>query len=333
MLEAERDDGGLHGAARLLAPEHLHQPGPQLVGVQLAGVDHQVGPVPQPAEQEPLVGDGVDHPPGGLGVSSAGPLEPPDQHVVGGVEEEDAHPVPARLERIDGREHVVEVSPAASHHEGHPLQLGPGAVHQLRDLRDERRRHVVDHEPAQVLQRGPGRRPSGPGHAGHHQVFAHRSTSAYRPAGPFGAMGVCSRSKTDAPTSAGNHDTPSNSSLDTFRRAARPPNCSIRRSRRFGPQSRRPRPGRRRSSVCPAGCGGTRWRTGGPRPAGAGAGRGPRTAGTGGRARSDPAGRPPRSSWPGRRSGSGRSAPDGPSTRMPTLSWPRPPSSSRSWGG
>ena len=37
----------------------------------------------KPLEQEPLVGDGVDHPPGRLRVTAAGAFEPPDQHVVG----------------------------------------------------------------------------------------------------------------------------------------------------------------------------------------------------------------------------------------------------------
>ena len=122
----------------------------------------------------------------------------------------------------------------------------------------------------------------------------------------LGLRGVCSRSYTAAPTSAGNQDRPKSSSFDTARRAARPPNCSIRRSRRFGPSPPDPVQRARRSSACRAGCGGTRWRTGGPRPGAAGAGRAPPTGGPGGRARIVPAGRPPRSSWPVRRWGSAR---------------------------
>ena len=177
-----------------------------------------------------------------------------------------------------GGEHVVEVPAAAAHHEGHPLHLGPGAVDQLGDLGDQERGHVVDHEPAQILEGGAGRGPSGAGHAGDHQVFAHRSTivrPTVRGRPPSAASGVCSRSNTAAPTSAGNHDTPQQlllrcvSQAGSGRRTARPgaPGASAR--------ARRRRPGRPRSSACPAGCGGTRWRSGGPRPAGAGAGRAP----------------------------------------------------------
>ncbi len=76
VLEPERDDRGAHGASGPLAAEDLHEPGAELVGVELTGVDHQVGTVAQPVEQEPLVGDGVDDPPGRLGVAAAGALEP-----------------------------------------------------------------------------------------------------------------------------------------------------------------------------------------------------------------------------------------------------------------
>ena len=224
VLEAERDDRGPHGAPRFLSTEYLDEPDPQLIHIELTGVHHQVGPVPEPLQKEPLVGDRVDHATGGLGVAPAGAFEPPDEHVVGGVEEQDAHPVPPRLERIHRGQHVIEVSPAAAHDEGHTLHLRTRAVDQLGHLGDQGRRHVVDDEPAEVLQSGRRRRTAGPGHAGHHQVLAHPSTLARLSVDPFGDSGVCNRSNTAAPTSAGNHDTPIRSSSEAPRSPARPPN-------------------------------------------------------------------------------------------------------------
>ena len=167
VLEAEGHHRGLHGAGLLFGAEHLDQPGPQLVGVELTGVDDQVGPVAEGRQQLPLVGDGVDHPPGGLRVAAPRPLEPADEDVVGGVQVEDPHPVAGAQQDVDGRQHVVEVASAPSHHERHPLHLRPRPVDQLGDLGDEAGGHVVDDEPAQVLQGGAGRRRPGAGHAGH----------------------------------------------------------------------------------------------------------------------------------------------------------------------
>ena len=76
------------------------------------------------------------------------PSNLPDQDVVGRVQKQDADPVASRLERVDRRQHVVEVSSAPPDHEGDPLHLRAGTVHQLGDLGDEGGRHVVDHEPA-----------------------------------------------------------------------------------------------------------------------------------------------------------------------------------------
>ncbi len=78
--------------------------------------------------------------PGGLRMPATGPLEPLDQDVVGGVEEEDPDPVASGRERIHGGQHVVEVTAASPHHEGHPLHLRAGAVDQLAHLGDQGRR-------------------------------------------------------------------------------------------------------------------------------------------------------------------------------------------------
>ncbi len=210
-----------------------------------------------PLEQEPLVGDGVHHPPGGLGVAAAGPLEPPDQDVVGGVEEEDAHPVPARLESVDGREHVVEVSPAAADHEGHPLELGPGAVHQLRHLRDERRGHVVDHEPARGPRAWPPAvdrpAPDMPVTTRYSLIDPPLPTVRQAPSEPWACGAARIPMRPPRPVTTIRPATP-----PWMRFVGRPvpPNCSIRRFAALGPQARRRRPGRPRSSVCPAG---SRW--------------------------------------------------------------------------
>ncbi len=55
--------------------------------------------------------------------------------------------------------------PRASSTTADPVDVGRTAREVDRRL-EQRRRHVVDHEPAQVLQRPGGRRPSGTGHAG-----------------------------------------------------------------------------------------------------------------------------------------------------------------------
>jgi len=93
----------------------------------------------------------------GLRMAAAGALEPADQHVVGGVQEEDADPVAPGDETVDGGEHVVQVASAPAHHERDPFHLGAGPVDQLRHLGDQGGRHVVDDEPSQVLEGG-GRR-------------------------------------------------------------------------------------------------------------------------------------------------------------------------------
>ena len=83
----------------------------ELVDVQLAGVDHHVGPVPQGLEEAALVADGFFHLVAGDGVAPPGPLEPPHEDVLGGVEVDDPDPVALGLQRVDGGERLLRAGP------------------------------------------------------------------------------------------------------------------------------------------------------------------------------------------------------------------------------
>ena len=148
-------------------------------------------------------------------------------------------------------------APAPADHEGHPLDLGPGPSTSSDHLRDQRRRHVVDDEPAEVLEVAAGRGPPGAGHARHHQVLAHRPplpTGRQAPSEPW----ACAAART--PTRPPRPATTIRPATPPGRRPARrsaPPNSSIRRaSRRWAP-GRGCRPARSRSSACPAA---SRWK-------------------------------------------------------------------------
>ena len=129
--------------------------------VELAGVDHDVGPAFQILEQLPLVGDAfgdalVDR----ERVLASGGLVAPYEHVVGRIEEQ--HPrAGAHLPELGqrGDEVVDELTGPHVDHEREPLRA-LGAAPQLGDLGDQRRREVVDHEEAEILQHvGRGRAP------------------------------------------------------------------------------------------------------------------------------------------------------------------------------
>ena len=81
----------------------------ELVRVQLAGVDEQVGPLAHRLEQPALVGDRLLHPAGRQRVAPAGALVAAHQHVVGGVEEHDPHPLAGGPQVVEHVGQVVEV--------------------------------------------------------------------------------------------------------------------------------------------------------------------------------------------------------------------------------
>src|SRR5674476_467142 len=136
VLESERENGGSHGAALVFPAEYLHQPRPELVDVQLAGIHDQIGPITNITQELPLLGDRLLDTARLLRVATPGALEAADEHIVGGIQKEDPNPVSPGFQRIDGGQYIVEVSPSASNHEGHPLHLRSTAIYQFRDLGD-----------------------------------------------------------------------------------------------------------------------------------------------------------------------------------------------------
>ena len=137
MLEAERHHRGLHGAAGLFVTEDLEEPRAQLVGVDLPGIDHQVGTVPYARQQRSLVSDRVHHATCRLRVPATSAFEPADEDVVRSVQKEDPYAVASGKQSVNCREHVVEVATAAPHDEGHPLHLRTRPVDQLGHLGDQ----------------------------------------------------------------------------------------------------------------------------------------------------------------------------------------------------
>jgi hypothetical protein len=104
-------------------PEHLGHACPQLVHVELAGVEDHVRPVPDRPEPVPLVGDGVLDVATPEGVTPAGSLESPHENVIGGVEVDDPHPVALRLQVVEAASASVKFAPPPRPTRGRP---GPG---------------------------------------------------------------------------------------------------------------------------------------------------------------------------------------------------------------
>ncbi len=125
VLVPERDDRGLH-VLLLVVTEGLEDPRAQLVRVQLAGVDHEVGPLAYRLEQLALVGDRLLHTPRGQRVPAAGALIAADQHLVRRVQEDDPHALAGGAQLVEHVGQVVEVlrtrvAAAPPDHQGHTL--------------------------------------------------------------------------------------------------------------------------------------------------------------------------------------------------------------------
>ena len=171
---------------RLAVPEGLQDARAQLVRVQLARVDHEVGSLADRLEQLALVGDGLLHAPGGQRVAAPGAFVAADQHVVGRVEEDDPHPLAGGPQLVEHVGQVVEVlrtgiAAAAPDHQGDTLDARPGPVDHLDHLHDEPGRQVVDDEPTHVLEGGGRGGASGTRHPGHHDELAHRPPALRTP--------------------------------------------------------------------------------------------------------------------------------------------------------
>ena len=178
MLVAERDHRRLH-VRGLVVAERLEDAEPELVRVQLARVDEQVGPLAHRLEQPALVRDRLLHTARRQRVPPPRALVAAHQDVVGRIEEDDPHPLAGGPQLVEHVGQVVEVlrarvAAAPADHQRHPLDAGPGAVHHLDHLHDQAGRQVVDDEPAHVLERR--RRGGAPrtGHPRHHHELAHR---------------------------------------------------------------------------------------------------------------------------------------------------------------
>src|SRR5690606_31868039 len=127
---------------------------PELVRRHVAGVQHPVGPAPQLLQPAPLFADGFeDARLGHQRVAPPGFLEPPHQHFIGRLEEENRVLKPDSLQLAQRVKQVVEKL-AAAHvaDQRHPAQVAAGALAHFGELGDELRGQVVDAEIAQVFK-------------------------------------------------------------------------------------------------------------------------------------------------------------------------------------
>ena len=93
-----------------LVAEELGDPGPELVDVELPGVEHHVRPVADGPKSLALVGDRVFDVAPPERMAPSGPLEPPDQDVVGSVEVDDAHLMARSSQLVDRGKGLCDLS-------------------------------------------------------------------------------------------------------------------------------------------------------------------------------------------------------------------------------
>ncbi len=173
----EGHDRGLHARGGCLGGEQVEHAGAELVDVQVGGVDDDVGLGLHRAEQLALRLDGVGQGEigGGERVTPPAALVAAHQGVGGGLQVDDAHPSALAAERLEGGQHLVVVG-AGADHEDDLGDAGAGRLSQLRHLGHERRREVVDDEPAQVLEDVRRLRAAGTGQPGDDHEVAHGRT-------------------------------------------------------------------------------------------------------------------------------------------------------------
>ena len=143
MLVPEANDARLHrGSCRSRRREQLDQAVAELVHVEVAGVDDDIGPGLDRLEQPTAPGSMESATPSPIdGMPAAVPFVAADQHLVGGVEEEDPDPARpasarARRPRTDAVEPVAAA--AATDHQSRLARPRPGLAGQLGHLPDER---------------------------------------------------------------------------------------------------------------------------------------------------------------------------------------------------
>ena len=147
----------------------------QVVDVERRGVDDEVGARPQVAEQRALAHEAVEDAARALQrVRAAAALEPADQHVVAGLEEQhaqvDAVGRATRCERPSARSSNI-LPPRTSTTTASRAIVGRRPAPASTACGEQRGRQVVDDEPAEVLQRPCRGGAAGAGHAGdEHQL-------------------------------------------------------------------------------------------------------------------------------------------------------------------
>ena len=154
VLEPERDERHLQAVLGRRLGERLADLLPELVRGQVRGVDYQIGLTPEALHHQPLLAYPLHHPVGGRErMPAAGGLVAVDQIVVGRVQVQDPVLHPCLVEILQRlRELAEEHAAARVHHYRHTGRTA-GARSQLCHLGQERRREIVDHEVAQVLER------------------------------------------------------------------------------------------------------------------------------------------------------------------------------------
>ncbi len=160
VLVAEALDCDLEALRVAVVVERAKQLGLQLVDVQVAGVDDQIGRSLHRFEALTLDFDGL-HEPVSLVVQwvlAAGGVVALDEHRGGRVEVEQAHPVPVGAQSGHLRQQLEVL---ASGHQGELVDATARTAHQLDDGVHQRHGQVVDHVPAEVLHHSRGTGPSG----------------------------------------------------------------------------------------------------------------------------------------------------------------------------
>ena len=150
----------------------------QLVDVEVGRVDQDVGVAAQVANHLALAGDPVEKPHAALQrMRPAGRLLPPHEYVVGCLEEQQPR-LHALVDQLVERATQIGEE-AARPHVDDDRDLGRTVLFvadQLQHGLQQLRRQVVDHEPAEVLQRLGRGAAAGAGHAGDDDQVARRSS-------------------------------------------------------------------------------------------------------------------------------------------------------------
>ena len=177
VLVAEAHHGGLQVGQLPGARTRSSILAAQLVHVQAGGVDDEVGLAAQLAQPLPLGGDAVHQAAGALQrVRAPDALEPPDQHLVGGLQEQHPHrhAAGAQASAMAERRSWLKARLRTSVTTAIRVDGAGGAPAEVDDRGEQRGRQVVDDEEAEVLQAAGGGAPAGAGQAGDHHDLRRR---------------------------------------------------------------------------------------------------------------------------------------------------------------